>query len=353
MNDKLNIRCSTQITIYEDGMPLPPVCNDIHPQNFAVAIGRAMCNMSNGSVFTMAFGNGGHNNIGDKLPPRISSWNDTLYNEVYSEIIDATSGKIGSGNGTVPENDIQFSLFDTGPGAKIVEHSDGVSIIFTCHINNTEPTGQMDYVVNTALPVNNYFAFDEIALFTGGRQLQSTYGYQDVDIGDVNGDTKPGLNPNTQYSFKITVNNRDYNVIFATPNTNADLTMNDIVTKLNSVFEISGIPVSAIVTNLTNINPTNTFGYLRFQSDTPGNNSSVFISQFTSTNAPPYLISALAGNLQEPVNGTDAGVRMSPTNSSLEGRRMLTHLILDNKIHKASNKSYLIVYELKMKVENA
>lgn len=352
MKDQINMKCSTNIIIYEDGVPLPPVCNDIHPQNFAVAIGRAMCNMANGNVFVMGFGNGGHNSLGDKLPPRISAWNDTLYNEVYNEVIDATSGKIGYGVGSVPEGDVQFSLFDTGPGAKIVEHTDGVSIIFTCHINKQEPQGQLDYVVNSSLPSTNYFAFDEIALYTDGRSLQSTHGYQDVYVGDVNGDTKPGLNPNTQYSFKVYANNRDYNVIFATPNSNTDLTMNDIVIKLNNVFEISGIPVRAIVTNLNTINPVNTFGFLRFESTISGNDSNVSISQSTSPNSPPYLISALAGILQQPVAGTDAGVRLSPTNSTLEGRRMLTHLILDNKIHKAGNKSYLIVYEIKMKVEN-
>lgn len=352
MKDTVQMKCSTNIRIFEDGNELPPVCNDIHPQNFAVALGRSMCNMSNGNVFVMAFGNGGHDSLGAKLTPRITNWNDSLYNEVYSEIIDATSGKVGYGVGAVPSNDMQYSLFDTGPGAKIIEHSDGVSIIFTCHVNKQEPQGQLDYVVNTSLPTDNYFAFDEIALFTDGLSLQSTYGYQDVYIGELDGDTKPGLNPNTQYSFKIKVNSRDYNVLFATPNSNTDLTMNDIVSKINSVFEINGIPVEAIVTNLNTTNPVNTFGYLRFQSTIPGNNSQVFISQSTASNPPPYLISALAGVLQQPVNGTNAGLRMSPTNSSLEGRRMLTHLILDNKIHKASNKSYLIVYEIKMKVVN-
>lgn len=342
------------VSVYEDDVLIaPPTSNHIHPINFALVVGRCLANMSNGNVYTMAFGNGGHNSLNEIQPALITKWNDTLYNEVYSEIIDATSGLLGNGVGAVPDQDAPFELFQSGPGCKIVENVDSTSVIFTCMINKHEPRGQMDYVVDAALPTSNFFAFDEIALFSNGLSIVGTNGYQDVDIGNVNIDTVPGLNSNVQYSFQIIVSGRSYNITFTTPNnTSSDITMSDIVNQINTVFVNNSVPAVASVTDFTATTPTNTYGYLRFTDTTIGSGSSILIRPSTASNPPPYLITALAGTLLQPINGNAAGIRLSPTNPSVEARRMITHMILDTKIQKASNKSYKIVYEIKIRAAN-
>lgn len=351
MTDSANIKISTNITILEDGKKLYVTQNHINPINFSLIIGRALTNMQNGNIFEMGFGNGGHS-LNIPLNPKVANWNDTLYNEVYTEIVDVTSGLIGYGDGAVPENDPPSELFSSGPGATLVENTDSTSIIFRCDLNQQEPLSQLDYVVDSNLPTNNYFGFNEIGLFSKGLQLVPTSGYQDVDVGGVDINTKPGLNPNTQYSFRIEVDGRGYNIIFSTPNTNVDVTMEDIVNKINNVFVVNGIPAECLVTDLTSNNIISTYGFLRFKSNTLGGASSINIKQSTVPNAPPYIVSAMAGVLKQPVNGTNAGVRLSSTNSSTEARRMVTHLILPTTLHKASNKSYTIVYEIKIKTES-
>ena len=352
--DNVELMVEGIVSVYEDDVLIaPPTSNHIHPINFALVVGRCLANMSNGNVYTMAFGNGGHNSLNEIQPASVTKWNDTLYNEVYSEVIDATSGLLGSGVGSVPDHDSPFELFQSGPGCKIVEHVDSTSVIFTCMINRHEPRGQLDYVVDSSLPSSNYFAFDEIGLFSNGLSIIGTNGYQDVDIGNVNVNTAPGLNSNVQYSFQIVVSGRSYNITFTTPNNqSSDITMSDITNQINTVFANNSVPATVLVTDFTTPTPTNTYGYLRFMDTTVGATSSILIKPSTASNPPPYLITALAGTLLQPVKGNSAGTRLSPTNPSTEARRMITHMVLNNKIQKASNKSYKIVYEIKIRAVN-
>lgn len=342
------------VSVYEDDVLIsPPTNNHIHPTNFALVVGRCLANMPNGNVYTMAFGNGGHNSLNVIQPALVTKWNDTLYNEVYSEVIDATSGLLGSGTGSVPEEDAPHELFQSGPGCRIVENVDSTSVIFTCVINKHEPKGQLEYVVDSALPTSNFFAFDEIGLFSNGLAVVGTNGYQDVDIGGVDINTVPGLNSNVQYSFQIVVSGRLYNITFTTPNNNtSDITMGDIVNQINTVFVNNSVPARVVVTDFTQTTPTNTYGYLRFEDTTIGTNSSILIKPSTANNPPPYLITSLAGTLLEPTNGNAVGIRLSSTNPSVEARRMITHMVLNDKIQKASNKSYKIVYELRIRAVN-
>lgn len=356
MNSSLNINIIGEAWVYDNDTNelIEHKQNHVHTKNFNVILARAITNMKNGNIYQMAFGNGGHNDSNVIRPPNTNDWNSTLYNEVYSEIVDVTSGEIGGGVGSVPAYDPPSVPFTSGPGCTVVEQ-DGYSLITcTCVLNQHEPKGQINEIGNVA-PVDNYFAIDEIGLFTSGLPVLATKGYQDVDLGGVTINSAPGLTPNIQYGFGMTVNNRNYNIVFNTPNITAvPITMTDLQVTLNNVFLTNSIPVTVKLSDYGNLaDPVNTYGFLRFESTTTGTSSNVRIFKSTVLNSPPYLISSLAGVVMQPVDGTNNGLRISPTTPETESRRMLTHLILDNKIQKGSNKSYKIVYRLKISTTNS
>lgn len=354
MNSSLNINVTGEAFVYDNDTNelLEHKQNHVHTKNFNVIIARAITNMKNGNIYQMAFGNGGHDDSNVIRPPNTNDWNSTLYNEVYSEIIDVTSGNVGNGVGSTPSYDPPSVLFTSGPGCTVVEQDGYTLITCTCVLNQYEPKGQVNEIGNVP-PVDNFFAFDEIGLFTSGLPVLATRGYQDVDLGGVTIDSAPGLTPNIQYGFGIVVNSRSYNIVFNTPNITAvPITMTDLQISLNNVFLTNSIPVTVKVSDYGNVDPVNTYGFLRFESTTTGTSSNVKIFKSTVPNSPPYLISSLAGTVLQPVNGTNNGLRISPVTPDIESRRMLTHLILDSKIQKGSNKSYKIVYQLKISTTN-
>lgn len=81
MNDKLTLDVD-KLSIYEDGTILAFVCNDIIFTKLYTELQSCKCIMSNGSVFINEIGNGGYNNIGDKLIISRISLEWYLYNEV-------------------------------------------------------------------------------------------------------------------------------------------------------------------------------------------------------------------------------------------------------------------------------
>ena len=99
-NDNLSVQIKGHLKIVDDlGNVLVDKFNAIHPQNLSRVIARALSNESNYFINRIAFGNGGTftniaGHITDKMPntgypPDIATWDSRLYNEIYSEIINA------------------------------------------------------------------------------------------------------------------------------------------------------------------------------------------------------------------------------------------------------------------------
>lgn len=344
---KANVYCKgyCYITDLETGMVHGPVCNDIHPQNFSVAIARAMAGMDNGNVYQMAFGLGS-----TSTTPNVTNWDDTQYNEVYNEIVDATTGMLGYGNGAVPSMDQPNVLFVSGSGCRIEEQTNGCKLIVECMLNKSEPISQdLD---NTATP---YYIIKEISLFTKGRELTDTKGYQDIKFPPLTPASSryledlSGLDSNTLYAFNITIDgSTPKEVTFLTGNQVP--TVSDVKSLIESAF--ASLSINATVEGSSNVNAPNsraTFGALRILSNTTGDDSSILITPPTTPGI-PYLVNSLGASLSRPKNGENAGLRNNPSNQDKEARRLLTHLILNTPFVKTATNAYKFTYVIEITV---
>lgn len=320
--------------------------NELHKQNLSVAIVRALANMQNGNVYQMAFGLGGTTNT-----PNVTNWNGTQYNEVYNEIVDASSALHGSGEGSMPSLDDPSVLFVSGPGCRIEETTNGARLIVECMLNRAEPVSQ-DADVNN----NPYYTIKEISLFTSGCSINSRAGYQDIQFPANNNviarfvSDSSGLNTNTQYGFTIAVDGSiPQEITFVTGNTSP--TVQDIINIINSSFAAYNIAANCEGSDLSNTTSgRSTFGALRIYSGSLGDNSSIVIAPPT-TQGIQYLVNALSGTLLVPINGTNAGVRLSSGTPEQEARRMLSHLILNTPIVKAATRSYRFKYVIDFTIQ--
>lgn len=136
--------------------------NAIHYENISIAIADALSNRSVGTIFKMAFGNGGasvdETGIITYLPPNTTGQNASLYNETYSKIVDDTSNE------------------NTNPtrNKMTVNHTSGkvyTDIIVECLLDYSEPPNQMAFDNSTLL--ESPYIFDEIGLI-------ANYGYDDL-----------------------------------------------------------------------------------------------------------------------------------------------------------------------------
>jgi len=127
--------------------------NAIHYENISVAIADTLSSRGYGSIFKMAFGNGGASiddtGIITYLPPNTSGQNATLYNETYAKNVDDTN----------------VLNSDPSRNKMVPSHTAGkvyTDIIIQCLLDYGEPDGQMAFDNST----NNQsqFVFDEIGL---------------------------------------------------------------------------------------------------------------------------------------------------------------------------------------------
>ena len=128
-------------------------CNAIHYENISIALADALSNRGVGSIYKMAFGNGGasidETGIVTYLPPNSTGQNAALYNETYSKIVDDTN--ISNTNPT--ENKMA------------VGHTSGkvyTDIVVQCLLDYGEPAGQSAFDNSSQLTSN--YTFDEIGL---------------------------------------------------------------------------------------------------------------------------------------------------------------------------------------------
>ena len=127
--------------------------NAIHYENISIAIADTLSNRSVGSIFKMAFGNGGasvdETGIITYLPPNTTGQNASLYNQTYSKLIDDTN---------VANN-------NPARNKMTVSHISGkvyTDIIVECLLDYSEPVNQMAFDNSTLS--NSSYIFDEIGL---------------------------------------------------------------------------------------------------------------------------------------------------------------------------------------------
>jgi hypothetical protein len=127
--------------------------NAIHYENISIAIADALSNRGVGTIFKMAFGNGGSSvdetGIITYLPPNTSGQNASLYNQTYQKLVDDTN------------------ISNTNPARNkmTVSHTSGkvyTDIIVQCLLDYSEPANQMAFDNSTQL--NSPYIFDEIGL---------------------------------------------------------------------------------------------------------------------------------------------------------------------------------------------
>ena len=127
--------------------------NAIHYENISIAIADALSNRSVGTIYQMAFGNGGasvdETGVITYLPPNTTGQNASLYNQTYSKIVDDTSNN----NSNPTRNKMT------------VNHTSGkvyTDIIVECLLDYSEPPNQMAF--DNSTQVNSPYIFDEIGL---------------------------------------------------------------------------------------------------------------------------------------------------------------------------------------------
>ena len=135
--------------------------NAIHYENISQAMADTLSNRGFGSIYRMAFGNGGSSvddtGIITYLPPNTVGQNASLYNQTHSKIVDDTS------------------ILNTDPARNkmVVSHTTGkvyTDILIQCLLDFGEPTGQTAF--DNGTQTDSLYTFDEMGLLaTYGADL--------------------------------------------------------------------------------------------------------------------------------------------------------------------------------------
>lgn len=397
INSHLPVQVKGHLKITDDlGNTLVDKDNAIHPQNMARVIARALSNEHNFNIYRIAFGNGGtlvdaaftvtYKTPNDGQSPDIASWDSRIYNETYSEIIDAGATTLnpllgtdpGSadlntgvrpGGGAVPASDPVSVPHVSGPGVRSNELGLTSEVVISATINGDEPLSQ--YVTDSLGPkqdTETSFIFDEIGLYTSGAPAISTSGYQFINVGNRKSTDDTGLLPGQNYSFRIAVDGGTPTLIaFSTPATGGSgagnqILYGDLCQAINTgspawgMTGVNPLPGGAkiLITDMTSgtfstITGSQTYGFLKFESPTSGIASSVALSGGETTAFCAAINPPLGGQVQIPVAGTAAGMQNYPMNPSAERERLLSHLIF-SPVLKSKNRTLSITYTLTISV---
>lgn len=383
-NISVNITSNVKIMDGETGELLVNKKNAVHPQNMARIIARALAGEENGYIYRIAFGNGGTvtdptGNIifNPTNDGRNGSWESRLYNETYSEIIDerdvnfgsdpgsAEPGNIRTGGGATPEDDPE------GGGVTSVEVGTKSNVIISMFINKNEPTGQFKTINDFGVEIDateKEFVFDELGLYSSGKQAAATSGYSSVNVGNKNSDGICLLTASTAYVLHITVNGTSHNIFFTTPAAGSGpagaLTFGDICEGLNTSSWLN--VGSALLSDYAFVYITDhsggaypsilnreSYGLLTFQSLTSGVSSSVFLTcanESSPANSLYVLTNSICDNVNvNTVNGGEAGVLNDIIDPTNERERLLTHMVFP-PIIKTADKALNIVYTLTISI---
>jgi hypothetical protein len=401
MNDSSQINVKGHLRVTDDkGEVLVDKDNAIHPQNMSRVIARGLANEKNGSIWRIAFGNGGtevtaanqieYKSPNDGQPPDQSTWDSRLYKEVYSEIIDdgleVVNQYIGEdpgssdfngqrpGGGSEPGYDPVTIPHVSGPGVRSNELGLTSEVSVTCVLNQEEPKGQYISDINTGVQeFESSFVFDEIGLYSAGAQAAAISAYQNVDVSNkVSTDPTPLLR-NTKYGYVLVVNGADaVDIKFQTPDsggtgTGGEFTYGDLCEAFNTQdptwFTIEGYDgsiLSAVDVGISDsgdgsypsINGGQTFGYLQFKSKAFGVESSIEVKTLND----PETIDLWGGqglNATPVIStlglGSEPGVQNDPVNYLTERERLLSHVIFA-PVLKSLNRVLTITYTLTISV---
>lgn len=127
--------------------------NAIHYENMSEALALTLSNRGYGTIYQMAFGNGGASidNTGliTYLPPNTTGQNAALYNQTYQKIVD----------------DTLISNSDPTKNRMIVNHVNGrvyTDILVQCTLDYGEPSGQLAF--DNGTQTDSDYVFDELGL---------------------------------------------------------------------------------------------------------------------------------------------------------------------------------------------
>jgi hypothetical protein len=127
--------------------------NAIHYENMSVAMVNALSNQGQGSIYEMAFGNGGTTvdptGLITYLTTNTVGINTSLYNQTYNKVVDQNSAN----NADSVRNKME------------IRHVSGATysdIIVSCVLDYGEPDGQQAF--DNSVDMNGNFVFDELGL---------------------------------------------------------------------------------------------------------------------------------------------------------------------------------------------
>lgn len=379
MDDALNIGIKGHLLVRDEtnDIVLRDEYNAIHPQNMSRIIARALANEPNSVVGRMAFGNGGtFIDVGSNLvfnPPNtgaIAGWESRIYNETYSEIVDESNADwkldlgsagpnvIRTGGGSDPDSDPS--------GGGVVSQEVGIksNVIITIFLNENEPSGQDTTILD---PTDDTFIFDEIGLYSPGKQAVSTSGYTSIDVG--NKTSTDIVNPSIAdavLNLRLTVDGGEFNTVVNVPSmgtgANGGITYGDLCEGINTGSWLTGDDITndvyCFITDKSgglydSIIERQSYGFLTFTSLTTGEDSSVNIEN-CQANQPDNFPAVLSNNICSNVNvfqadGSVPGSANDTVNPENERERLLTHIIFA-PIPKATDVALSITYTLTVSV---
>jgi len=141
--------------------------NAIHYENISIALAQSIANSGSGSIYQMAFGNGGTavdpTGIITYLTPNSSGNNASLYNQTYVKVVDDRST-----NNVDPNRNFVETRHVTG-----TNYSD---VFITCLLDYGEPENQQAF--DNTNNNESSFVFDELGLksySTTGNSLLLTH----------------------------------------------------------------------------------------------------------------------------------------------------------------------------------
>lgn len=379
MRDTLPIKVHGHLNIKDDlGNVLVDKDNAVHPQNMARVIARALANESNYFVKSIAFGRGGttvdaalnvdFNPANDGQAPDTRTWDSTLYDETYREIVDDSDPNIGEGEGANLGGDPASVEHVSGPGVVSTELGILSQVVVTAFLNADEPTGQVALSTDPQNQnLDGTFTFDEIALYTDGLPQTSVAGFQNVDVGPAdnrNSESDTTLAPSTLYDFEVTIDGGTPTTItFTTPVSGSgpggEILYGDLCEALNTTdpaWSVSSplpggatISITDLSGNFPTIAGAQTFGFLRVTSGSVGALSTVDLQPGTTNDMFAALNNPGGTNILTAVSGTNAGVQNDPVNPDTEAERLLTHVIF-SPVQKTADRTLQITYTLTIAV---
>lgn len=155
MSNIIGLDVTGSLKIYDpkNGQVFVDKKNAIHYENMSYAMALTLSNRGTGTIYQMAFGNGGASvdatGIITYLPPNASGQNAALYNQTYAKIVD----------------DTLISNFSPLSNKMIVNHTTGkiyTDVLIQCLLDYEEPSGQAAF--DNGTNTNSNYVFDEIGL---------------------------------------------------------------------------------------------------------------------------------------------------------------------------------------------